>query len=141
MIEQLIAFTAAERHLTALRFQGLAEVPSELEWFANIDNKSTRRSYENALQNFMGFTGIRQPGKFRIVTPSHVIAWRDELVGRALSGMTTRHRLAALSSLFEHLCESNAVGSSGRRWKATKALAVVALVPMVLVAAGRESCR
>ena len=98
-----------ERQLTAARFQGLADVPSELEWFANIDNKSTRRAYENALQDFMGFTGIRQPGEFRIVTRSHVIAWRDALVGRALSGMTVRHRLAALSSLFEHLCESNAV--------------------------------
>jgi len=97
------------RALTAARFQGLAEVPSELEWFANIDNKSTRRAYENALQDFMRFTGIRQPSEFRIVTRSHVIAWRDDLVRRALSGMTIRHRLAALSSLFEHLCESNAV--------------------------------
>ena len=55
------------------------------------------------------FTGIKQPGEFRIVTRSHVIAWRDDLVQRALSIMTIRHRLAALSSLFEHLCESNAV--------------------------------
>ena len=94
----------ARRLLTEARFQGLAEVPPELEWFANIDNKSTRRAYENALQDFMGFTGIRQPGEFRIVTRSHVIAWRDDLVGRGLSGMTVRHRLAALSSLFEHLC-------------------------------------
>ena len=96
------------RLLTAARFQGLADVPPELEWFANIDNKSTRRAYENALQDFMGFAGIRQPGEFRIVTRSHVIAWRDDLVGRGLSGMTVRHRLAALSSLFEHLCERNA---------------------------------
>ncbi len=99
----------AGRRLTATHFQGLADVPPELEWFANIDNKSTRRAYENALQDFMGFTGIHVPGEFRIVTRSHVIAWRDDLVGRALSGMTVRHRLAALSSLFEHLCESNAV--------------------------------
>jgi len=106
---QLVVPDVGERHLTAARFQGLAEVPSELEWFANIDNKSTRRAYENALQDFMRFTGIKQPGDFRIVTRSHVIAWRDDLVGRALSGMTVRHRLAALSSFFEHLCESNAV--------------------------------
>ena len=57
----------------------------------------------------MRFTGIREPSEFRIVTRSHVIAWRDDLVLRGLSGMTIRHRLAALSSLFEHLCESNAV--------------------------------
>ena len=107
---KLIELSADQgRALTAARFQGLSEVPSELEWFANIDNKSTRRAYENALQDFMRFTGIRQPSEFRIVTRSHVIAWRDDLVGRALSGMTVRHRLAALSSLFEHLCESNAV--------------------------------
>ena len=98
-----------QRLLTATQFQKLAAVPSELEWFANIDNKSTRRAYENALQDFMRFTGIREPGEFRIVTRSHVIAWRDDLVSHALSGMTVRHRLAALSSLFEHLCESNAV--------------------------------
>ena len=73
--------------------QGLADVPPELEWFANIDNKSTRRAYENALQDFMRFTGIKQPGEFRIVTRSHVIAWRDDLVGRGLSRMTVRHRL------------------------------------------------
>ena len=47
--------------------------------------------------------------EFRIVTRSHFIAWRDDLVRRALSGMTVRHRLAALSSLFELLRESNAV--------------------------------
>ena len=108
MTDQLVPFPA-ERNLTAARFQGLADVPPELEWFANIDNKSTRRAYENALQDFMSFTGIREPGEFRVVTRSHVIAWRDDLVVRALSGMTIRHRLAALSSLFEHLCESNAV--------------------------------
>ena len=31
---------AAERSLTAARFQGLADVPSELEWFANIDTRA-----------------------------------------------------------------------------------------------------
>ena len=108
MADELVALTTG-RLLTAARFQGLADVPPELEWFANIDNKSTRRAYENALQDFMGFAGIRQPGECRVVTRSHVIAWRDDLVGRGLSGMTVRHRLAALSSLFEHLCERNAV--------------------------------
>ena len=109
MVDRLVASPGEERRLTATRFRGRADVPAELEWFANIDNKSTRRAYEHALQDFMGFTGTRQPGDFRIVTRSHVTAWRDDLVGRDLSGMTIRHRLAALSSLFEHLCESNAV--------------------------------
>ena len=95
--------------LTAARFQRLAEVPSEIEWFANIQNPSTRRAYERALGDFMAFIGISRPEEFRMVTRSHVIAWRDDLARRGLSGMTVRHRLAALSSLFQHLCDSNAV--------------------------------
>ena len=43
------------------------------------------------------------------MTRSHVIAWRDDLASCALSSQTIRHRLAALSSLFEHLCNSNTV--------------------------------
>ena len=101
--------TPAARLLTAAEFQNLADVPAEIEWFANLGNKSTRRAYENALQDFMQFTGIAHPAEFRTVTRAHVIAWRDDLVQRTLSGMTIRHRLAALSSLFEYLCEKNAV--------------------------------
>ena len=97
------------RLLTQADFQRLADVPPEVEWFANIDNKSTRRAYKNALKDFMTFTGIQRPEEFRSITRAHVIAWRDDLLGRSLSGMTIRHRLAAISSLFEHLCEKNAV--------------------------------
>lgn len=40
---------------------------------------------------------------------AHVIAWRDDLHTCALSGATIRRYLASLSSLFEYLCEKNAV--------------------------------
>ena len=43
----------AGRLLTAAEFQRLADVPPELEWFANLNNQATRRAYENALQDFM----------------------------------------------------------------------------------------
>lgn len=95
--------------LTAAQYQKLADVPPELEWFANLGNAQTRRAYENALQEFMRFTGIGKAEQFRTVTRAHVIAWRDELAARALSGTTIRHRLAALASLFEYLCDCNAV--------------------------------
>jgi integrase/recombinase XerD len=100
-----------ERLLTAAEFQRLADVPPEVEWFANIRNRSTRRAYENAVGDFMRFTGILRPEEFRTVTRAHVIAWRDDLGRREdiQSGATVRHRLAALSSLFEYLCEKNAV--------------------------------
>lgn len=103
------ATSTGGRLLTAEVFQRLADVPPELEWFANLGNAATRRAYENALADFVRFTGIAQPDEFRTVTRAHVIAWRDDLVKRALSGTTVRHRLAALSSLFEYLCERNAV--------------------------------
>jgi site-specific recombinase XerD len=99
------------RALTNAGFHGLAHVPAESEWFANLGNKGTKRAYAMALTDFMAFIGInaKQPEEFRIVTRAHVIAWRDELVKRELEPATIRNRLSALSSLFEYLCERNAV--------------------------------
>lgn len=97
------------RLLTAAEFHRLADVPPEVEWFANLSNPSTRRAYENAVKDFMRFTGIARPEEFRTVTRAHFIAWRDDLVRRGLGGSTIRHRLASLASLFEYLCEKNAV--------------------------------
>ena len=99
----------ADRLLTAAEFHRLADVPPEVEWFANLSNPHTRRAYENAVKDFMRFAGIRRPEEFRTVTRAHLIAWRDELRRRELGGATIRHRLAALASLFEYLCEKNAV--------------------------------
>src|SRR5271156_3063548 len=104
-----IQIEPANRLLTAAEFQKLADVPPEVEWSVNISNPHTRRAYENAVKDFMRFTGIRRPEEFRTVTRAHLIAWRDELRRRGLGGATIRHRLAALASLFEYLCEKNAV--------------------------------
>jgi integrase/recombinase XerD len=97
------------RLLTATEFHRLADVPPEVEWFANLSNAHTRRVYQNAIKDFVRFTGILRPEEFRTVTRAHIIAWRDELTGRKLGGSTIRHRLASLASLFEYLCEKNAV--------------------------------
>ncbi len=98
--------------LTAAQFQQLIDVPSALTWFANIDNLQTRRAYENDLKEFMAFTGIERPEQFRIVTRAHLLAWRRDLESRALASATIRRKLAALSSLYEYLCECNAVVSN-----------------------------
>jgi site-specific recombinase XerD len=109
-LEQLpIALAPAGRLLTAAQFHRLADVPPEVEWFANLTNRHTRRAYESAVTDFMGFTGIVQPEEFRTVTRAHIIAWRDELVARGLGAGTVRHRLASLASLFQFLCNANAV--------------------------------
>src|SRR5271154_6754706 len=102
MTDQLptkIAPARVSRMLTAAEFQKLADVPPEVEWFRNLTNPSTRRAYETAVKDFMRFTGIGRPQEFRIVTRAHIIAWRDQI----------RHRLASLASLFEYLCDKNAV--------------------------------
>jgi site-specific recombinase XerD len=99
----------AARRLTDEQFQGLASVPPEVEWFANIENARTRRAYEADVKDFIAFIGISRPEEFRIVTRSHVIAWRKALEERSLSASTIRRKLSAMSSLFDYLCESNAV--------------------------------
>ena len=95
--------------LSAPEFQQLAEVPAETQWFANIDNPQTRRAYRNDLSGFIRFAGIEHPTEFRQVTRSHVLAWRADLEAQQLAGATIRRKLAALASLFEYLCNQNAV--------------------------------
>ncbi len=97
------------RRLTAKEFQGLAEVPPELEWFANIPNQQTRRAYQNDVRDFMAFLGIKQPEEFRIVTRAHMIAWRDRLIALDLAAATVRRKISAISSLYDYLCDKNTV--------------------------------
>lgn len=124
-----------QRKLTDQQFLALAEVPAEVEWFANLKNPNTRRAYQTDVKEFMAFVGIKEPQEFRTVTRAHIIAWRDEVERREYlkhssqiaaplfddpgenteaqvrnpSAATIRRKLSALSSLFDHLCESNAV--------------------------------
>jgi hypothetical protein len=81
-----LKITGTTRLLSAPEFQGLAEMPREVEWFKNIRNASTKRAYENAIKDFMLFTGIKRPEEFRLVTRAcHRLArrpwrknWRPE---------------------------------------------------------------
>ncbi len=99
----------SSRVLTAPEFHELAQVPPATEWFANIDNPNTRRAYRNDLTEFMTFIGIAAPAELRLVTRAHILAWRKDLERRELAGATVRRKLAALSSLFEYLCDQNSV--------------------------------
>jgi site-specific recombinase XerD len=85
------------RSLTPAQYGALADVPPEIEWLANITNLKTRRAYKNDVSEFSAFTGLRRPEELRTVTRAHVIAWR---------------KLSALSSLFDYLCEKNAVAGN-----------------------------
>ncbi|MFZ1494646.1 MAG: tyrosine-type recombinase/integrase [Candidatus Competibacter denitrificans] len=102
-------FLARADALTASDFAALGRVPPELEWFANLQNAQTRRAYRNDVKDFTAFAGLQNPEDFRTVTRAHLIAWRKQLEERRLSQATIRRKLAALSSLFDSLCEKNVV--------------------------------
>lgn len=102
----------SEGSLTTVQFQTLAEVPPEDEWLANISNEKTRRAYKNDVSEFVALMGLKTPEALRAVTRAHVIAWRKQMEVRELSAPTIRRKLSALSSLFEYLCEKNAVAGN-----------------------------
>src|SRR5260221_213657 len=107
MAKELVA--VERRALTPAQFGDLADVPPELEWLANISNPKTRRAYKNDVQEFSVFTGVLVPAELRTVARAHVIAWRKHLESRELAPSSIRRKLSALSSLFDYLCERNAV--------------------------------
>lgn len=98
--------------LSPAQFDRLADVPAELEWLANITNEKTRRAYKCDVMEFSDYLGLRNPEEFRTVTRAHVIAWRETLEARELSAPTIRRKLSALSSLYDYLCERNAVAGN-----------------------------
>jgi hypothetical protein len=107
--------SAGERRLTTAEFKHLAAVPAAVEWFANIDYPRTRRVYQGDLEDFCSFVGLSATEGVRAVMRSHVQAWRAQLEQRGFAGATIRRKLAALTSLFDHLLESNAVAGGNAR--------------------------
>src|SRR6202162_3332068 len=95
--------------LTRAQFEQLADVPPEEEWLANITNLKTRRAYKEDVREFIAFTALQHYMGLRSVGRSHVIAWRKDMERRGLAPATVRRKLSALSSLFDYLCERNAV--------------------------------
>ena len=55
------------------------------------------------------FTGLPDHAALRTVARAHVIAWRKDMEARSLAPSSVRRKLSALSSLFDYLCERNAV--------------------------------
>lgn len=98
--------------LTAAEFHELSDVPAAMVWLANIENPNTRRAYEKDVMVFLSFCGIERPDELRLVTRAHVIAWRASLEAQELAAATIRRKLSAVSSLFDYLCNENAVESN-----------------------------
>jgi site-specific recombinase XerD len=85
---------------------------AELEWLANITNPKTRRAYKIDVGEFLTFAGLGGPAELRTVSRAHIITWRKDLETRELSPASIRRKLSALSSLFDYLCERNAVSGN-----------------------------
>jgi site-specific recombinase XerD len=92
------------------QFAQLSDVPPEAEWFANLTNPNTRRAYKADVRAFMAFLGLRGPSDLRRVGRPHVLAWRKAIGAKAPA--TVRRQIAAVSSLYEYLCDQNAVASN-----------------------------
>src|ERR1700738_4642923 len=95
--------------LTRAQFEQLADVPPEEEWLANITNLKTRRAYKEDVREFISFIALQDYMGLRSVGRSHIIGWRKDMERRGLAPATVRRKLSALSSLFDYLCERNAV--------------------------------
>jgi integrase/recombinase XerD len=95
--------------LTRAEFAQLAEVPPEEEWLANITNAKTRRAYKNDVREFTAYAGLQNYGELRSIARAHIIGWRGDMERRGLEDATIRRKLSAVSSLFDYLCNRNAV--------------------------------
>ena len=117
----ILPLVSGARILTAQEFQGLADVPPEAEWFANIDNAGTRRIYATSLREFMTFVGIADAADFQIVNRSHIIAWRKDLETRGLAGATMRSKLKDMGRFpYPSHCSPNPISRCGGPVKLTK---------------------
>ena len=108
MANELVSIDS-ERTLTMEQYKALADVPPEVEWLANITNPKTRRAYKVDVAEFIAFTNLKDHSALRTVARAHVIAWRKDMESRSLAPTSIRRKLSALSSLFDYLCERNAV--------------------------------
>jgi site-specific recombinase XerD len=98
--------------LTPEQFSRLADVPPETEWLANITSEKTRRAYKADVQEFCAFANVVESSGLRTIARAHVIAWRASLEARNIADASIRRKLSALSSLFDYLCERNAIAGN-----------------------------
>ena len=87
----------------------LVTIHEESLWLSNFISKDTQKTYKNAVFNFLAFGNIESLEQLRAVKQSDILSWRDNLISSNSSNRTVNNRMAALSSLFNHLCEKQIV--------------------------------
>jgi integrase/recombinase XerD len=91
----------------------VAAIPEEAVWLASRKSVETRRGYRHDVRHFLRTLGITSADDLRRVDHKAVVAW--ERYRREVEGVhprTIRRRLAALSSLFQHLVRYHLVHSN-----------------------------
>jgi site-specific recombinase XerD len=99
----------------ATRFAQLGLMTIETQWLANFASTCTRRAYAADVRDFAAFSGLQTPSELLQVARSHVLAWRHHLQAQGLSPSTQRRKLAALSSLLEHLVDEQLIPTNPAR--------------------------
>jgi integrase/recombinase XerD len=67
---------------------------------------------QNDVREFILYSGLKDYAELRAVARSHIIGWRKDMEHRKLRPASIRRKLSALSSLFDYLCERNAVAGN-----------------------------
>ncbi|MFW2355174.1 tyrosine-type recombinase/integrase [Hydrogenophaga sp.] len=104
-----------ERDSAAKRFAQLGLMAIENQWLANFASACTRRAYASDVRDFAAFSGLQTQSELLQVARSHVLAWRHHLQAQGLSPSTQRRKLAALSSLLEHLVDEQLIPTNPAR--------------------------
>jgi site-specific recombinase XerD len=100
---------------TARRFAQLGLMTIETQWLTNFSSACTRRAYAADVRDFAAFSGLQTQSELLQVARSHVLAWRHYLQAEGLSPSTQRRKLAALSSLLEHLVDEQLIPTNPAR--------------------------
>jgi site-specific recombinase XerD len=111
-VEGNLLLSQSASSLSLAQFDAISEMPAAAEWFANLTNQKTRRAYKADVQDLSAFLGITEMSAFSSVVRGHILAWRNDLERRGLSRSSIRRKLSAASSLFDHLCERNAINGN-----------------------------
>ena len=83
----------------------LATIPEEELWLQGQLSAHTRRAYKEDVRHFMRTLNVTTQDELRQVSRAAVIAWTRKMEAEDAKPRTVRRRLAALSSLFNHLVE------------------------------------
>ena len=85
-------------------------VNHETLWLKNFLSKQTRQTYRTVFREFCQLGEITSPDALRQVTPAEIIGYRDYLIEeKKMRPRSVRNRLAAISSLFQHLKNAQVV--------------------------------